>query len=51
MADEQKTIVYGIKVDTTDLETQAKNVQSRIDQLRAEQSKLDVSTKENAKQF
>lgn len=51
MADEQKTIVYGIKVDTTDLETQAKSVQSRIDQLRAEQSKLDVSTKENAKQF
>lgn len=51
MADEQKTIVYGIKVDTTDLESQAKNVQSRIDQLRAEQSKIDVSIKENSKQF
>lgn len=51
MADEQKTIVYGIKVDTTDLESQAKNVQSRIDQLRAEQTKLNVSTADNAKVF
>lgn len=51
MAEEQKTVVYGIKVDTTELENSAKSVQTRIDQLRAEQSKLDVTTKENSKQF
>lgn len=51
MADEQKTIVYGIKVDTTDLESKAKSVQSQIEQLRAEQSKLDVTTGNNAKAF
>lgn len=51
MADEQKTIVYGIKVDTTDLESKAKSVQSQIDQLRAEQSKLDVTTGNNSKAF
>lgn len=48
---EDKTIVYGIKVDTTELDTQAKNIQSRINQLRAEQINLDGSTKENTKQF
>jgi hypothetical protein len=51
MAEEQKTVVYGIKVDTTELENSAKAVQTRIDQLRSEQSKLDVTTKENSKQF
>ena len=51
MAEEQKTVVYGIKVDKTELENSAKAVQTRIDQLRSEQSKLDVTTKENSKQF
>lgn len=50
MADE-KTIVYNVKVDTSDLSTQSKQIQSQISTLIAEQTKLDGSTKENRKQF
>lgn len=50
MADE-KTIVYGIKIDTTDLNNQAKAVQDRIEQLRAEQNNLSAETAEGRKQF
>lgn len=51
MADDNKTIVYNVKVDTSDLTTQSKQVESQIKTLIAEQTKLDGSTKENRKQF
>lgn len=52
MADDtQKTIVYGIKIDTTDLNNTAKAVTDRIAQLRAEQNNLSAETAEGRKQF
>lgn len=51
MVDDNKTIVYNVKVDTSDLTTQSKQVESQIKTLIAEQTKLDGSTKENRKQF
>jgi hypothetical protein len=51
MADTDKTIVFGIKVDTTDLISKQEQITSSIKQLQAEQLNLNGSTKENRKAF
>jgi hypothetical protein len=51
MADTDKTIVFGIKVDTTDLITKQSQITDSIKQLQAEQLNLNGSTKENRKAF
>lgn len=51
MADENKTIVFGVRVDTTDLVNKQNQIASSIKQIQAEQLNLDGSTKENRKQF
>lgn len=51
MADDNKTIVFGVRVDTTDLVNKQNQIASSIKQIQAEQLNLDGSTKENRKQF
>ena len=51
MPDTDKTIVFGIKVDTTDLISKQEQITSSIKQLQAEQLNLNGSTKENRKAF
>ncbi len=51
MADTDKTIVFGIKVDTTDLISKQEQITSSIKQLQAEQLNLNGSTKANRQAF
>lgn len=50
MADERE-IVYGVRIDATDLKSQGDAISKQIDQLRAEQLNLKVATVEGSKAF
>ena len=50
MADE-KSIVYNVDIQFGELQKNQEEIKKRISDLREEQSKLDVSTKENQKAF
>lgn len=49
MADRE--IIYGVKIDATDLKSQGDAIIKQIDQLRAEQAALNVTTAEGSKAF
>lgn len=51
MADVEKSAVLKVEVDFGDLEKNQAEISSRINDIRNEQLKLDVSTKENQKTF
>ncbi len=51
MADVEKTAVLKVEIDFGDLEKNQQTIASKINDIRNEQLKLDVSTKENQKTF
>lgn len=51
MADVEKSAVFKVEIDFGDFQKNQEDIQSRINNIRNEQVKLDVSSKENQKTF